>query len=233
MSEEEEFFAWLDGELHGEAADRVAARVAASPELSARAEQHRKLATGLRGAFDPVMEANIAPPIFQSADVIDFATRKSARETRKGWLTAPQWLAVAASLVVGVFAGQLLFPAGPSSPVAVQGGQLVAADELQRALDTQLASAPADEGARIGLTFRDAEGRICRSFTDAAVSGLACHDGGAWRIKGVFPAAEGQATDYRMAAGSDPRLASLIGETMAGEPFDSDQERAARESDWR
>ena len=79
MSEEEEFFAWLDGELHGEAADRVAARVAASPELSARAEQHRKLATGLRGAFDPVMEANIAPPIFQSADVIDFATRKYAR----------------------------------------------------------------------------------------------------------------------------------------------------------
>lgn len=75
MSEEEEFFAWLDGELDGEAANRVAARVAASPELTARAEQHRKLAAGLRTAFEPVLAEDVPPPTFQSADVIDFGAR--------------------------------------------------------------------------------------------------------------------------------------------------------------
>jgi hypothetical protein len=89
------------------------------------------------------------------------------------------------------------------------------------------------EGTRIVLTFRDPNGKICRSFSDAASSGLACQDGGNWQLRGLFPAAEGQAGDYRMAAGSDSRLASLIGETMAGEPFDATQERAARDAGWR
>ena len=66
MIEDEEFFAWLDGELDGEAADRVAAQVAANPELSARAEQHRRLAAGLRDAFEPVMEDAMAPAAVRS-----------------------------------------------------------------------------------------------------------------------------------------------------------------------
>lgn len=233
MNEEEEFFAWLDGELRGEAADRVAARVAASADLTARAEQHRKLEAGLREAFEPVMAADVAPPVFQSAEVIDFGAKVSERETRKSWFAAPQWVAIAASLVVGVFAGQLLVSDNIDSPVAVEGERLVVAAALQRALDTQLASAPPNSGARIGITFRDAQGRICRSFTGVAASGLACRDDGAWQVKGLFPTAEGQSSDFRMAAGSDPRLTSLIGEMMAGEPFDADQERAARDAGWR
>lgn len=233
MNEEEEFFAWLDGELEGERAERVAARVAASAELTARAEQHQRLAAGLRGAFDPIMDARAAPPSFQTAEVIDFGAGATGRERRRGWLAAPQWAAIAASLIVGVFAGQLLYLDDDASPIAIEGGRLVAASELERALELQLASAPSAEVARIGLTFRDAEGRICRSFTDAAASGLACREGGNWQLRGLFPSAEGQAGDYRMAAGNDPRLASLIGETMAGEPFDATQERAARDAGWR
>ena len=233
MNEEEEFFAWLDGELHGEAADRVEARVAASPELTARAEQHRQLAADLRGAFDPIMNTGAAPPSFQTAEVIDFGARATGRERRRGWLAAPQWAAIAASLIVGVFAGQLIYRDDNASPIATEGGRLVAASELEKALETKLASAPSAEGARIGLTFRDAGGRICRSFTDAAASGLACREGDNWQLKGLFPSGEGQAGDYRMAAGSDPRLAALIGETMAGEPFDATQERTARDAGWR
>ena len=44
MIDDGEFFAWLDGELDEEAASRVAAAVAASPELAKKAEQHRRLA---------------------------------------------------------------------------------------------------------------------------------------------------------------------------------------------
>lgn len=233
MNEDEEFFAWLDGELHGQAAERVSARVAASPELSARAVQHRKLAAGLQAAFDPVMNDAIAPPTFKSAEVIDFGARVSGRERRRGWLAAPQWAAIAASLVVGVLAGQFIDRDDDASPIAIEGGHLVAASELEKALETKLASAPDAGHARIGLTFRNAGGRICRSFIDAAASGLACREGDHWQLKGLFPSAEGQAGDYRMAAGNDPRLASLIGETMAGEPFDAAQEKSALDAGWR
>ena len=51
MTDEELFYAWLDGELDGEEAEQVAARVAADPALNAKAEQHRALAASLRGAF--------------------------------------------------------------------------------------------------------------------------------------------------------------------------------------
>lgn len=233
MNEEEEFFAWLDGELSGEEAERVAARVAASPELSARVEQHRKLAARLRVAFDPVMNEKVAPPSFQSAEVVDFDAKAMERGRRRASFAAPQWAAIAASLVVGVFAGQWLDSSNPDAPVRVESGRMIAASGLQQALDSQLASAPADEGVRVALTFRDGTGKICRSFTGEAATGLACRENGDWQVRGLFPTAEGQAGDFRMASGTDPRLASLIGETMAGEPFDATQERSARDAGWR
>ena len=232
MIDDERLFAWLDGELRGDEEAEVAAAVAASPELSARAEQHRQLGSGLRRAFDPVLNAGAAPPAFESAKVIEFGARATGRERRRSWPAATQWAAMAASLAVGVLAGaQLAGP--PVSPVAVDDGRLIAASGLDRTLDLQLASAPTAEGARIGLTFRDAAGRICRSFTDAEVSGLACREGQSWQMRGLFPAAEGQGGDYRMAAGEHPGLSALVDQTIRGEPFDAVQERAALERGWR
>jgi hypothetical protein len=86
---------------------------------------------------------------------------------------------------------------------------------------------------RIGLTFRDRMGEICRSFTGSAGSGLACRDGARWRLKGLFAAPEGQSSDYRMAGGMDPNLAALVDSAMAGEPFDGSAEKAARDRGWR
>ena len=232
--DDEQFFAWLDGELDAAAAERVAATVAASPELTARAEQHRQLKTGLRAAFEPVAAGAPAPPRFEPAEIIDFGARATARQRRRGWFSAPQWAAMAASLALGLIAGmQLNGGDGADSPVAVEGGQLVAAAGLREALDHRLASAPAGEGARIGLTFRNADGHICRSFTDAAASGLACREGDEWRIRGLFESGEGQGGDYRMAASGDPRLAALVDQAIAGEPFDAAQEQAAQERGWR
>lgn len=231
MIEDEEFFAWLDGELEEEAAARVAAQVAASPELMAKAAEHRRLAASLRGAFDPVLQ-NATPPRFEKAEVIDFGARSGERSRRRSWLAAPQLAAMAASLAFGLVIGTQ-FINRADSPVAVKGGRLVAAAALDQALDTQLASAPAVDGPRMGLTFRDATGRICRSFTDASASGLACREGDGWHIRGLYPATGGQAGNYRMAAGEDPRLAAQIDETIQGEPFNAEQENAALEAGWR
>lgn len=232
MNEDDAFFAWLDGELSGEAAERVAARVAASPELTARAEQHRKLRSGLRGAFDPIMVADAPVPRFDRAEIFDFGAR--ATERRRSWLAVPQWAAMAATLAVGVITGVLIADrGGTDSPVAVEGGRLIATASLDQALDTRLASAPISSGPRIGLTFRNASGQICRSFRAAPATGLACRDGEQWQIRGMFQSGEGQTADYRMAAGEDPRLAALIDEMISGEPFDADQEKAALEKGWR
>lgn len=232
MNDDEEFYAWLDGELDPERSAAVEAQVAASPQLAARAAEHRRLIATLRDGFAPVLEAGVPPPRFESADVIDFGARAAGRETRRPQFGVPQWAAMAATLALGVLVGNLASRGG-YSPVAVEEGRLVAATSLDQALDTQLASMPSESGARIGLTFRDSKGNVCRSFQDAAASGLACRDRGEWRIQGLFQGAEGQASDYRMAAGQDPRLGALIDQVMAGEPFDDAQERAARDRGWR
>lgn len=230
MTEDEKFFAWLDGELEPAEAATMEAKVAADPQLQRLAEQHRRLGAHLKSAFDPIaeapmpqrMEAVVRPP----AQVIDFAATKRARTPRE----LPQWAAIAATLVVGIFTGTMI-PRGGNAPVEVKGGVIYAAASLDRALETQLASAPAGE-VRIGMTFRDQAGDICRTFTEQAASGLACHHGARWKLKGLFPSPEGQGSDYRMAAGMDPSLAALVDSTIAGEPFSAQAEANALKHGW-
>ena len=115
---------------------------------------------------------------------------------------------MAATLAIGIFVGTRV-PQGTDAPVEAQGGKLYAAAAVNRALDSQLASAPAGD-VRIGITYRDQAGEICRTFTATAASGLACRNGGRWQMKGLFAAPEGQDSSYRMAAGMDPNLAALV-----------------------
>ena len=237
MVSDETFFAWLDGELEPAEAARVEAEIAADQRLSAKAEEHRRMQSSLRGAFDtliaaPVPESIVAavrnPP---TADVVDFTQAKKRREVRR-WPSVAQWGSMAATLALGIVVGTALPQARDVSPVEVQGGKIYAAASLGHALDTQLASAPEGD-VRIGMTFRDHGGAVCRSFTSASSSGLACRDNGGWQLRGLFASATGQSTDYRMAAGMDPALASLVDSTMAGDPFDAAQEQAAKKRRWQ
>src|SRR5438046_2112638 len=153
---DEKFFAWLDGELSGDEAAEMEARVAASPELLAMAEKHRAMQARLRASFDPIAEAPVPEQLRAAvrprAEVVDFGAAMRARETRR-WGSLPQWAAMAATLAVGILVGTAISPRS-SAPVEVQGGRMYAASALNTALDSQLASAPQGE-TRIGLTFRD------------------------------------------------------------------------------
>ena len=231
MTEDEEFFAWLDGELDAEQASRVEARVAASPELAARAAEHQRLTARLQRAFFPVLDAGIPSPTYSPGEVVDFGARAVERDVRRPQFGVPQWAAMAATLALGLLVGNLA-NRGAYSPVAIEDGHLVAAAALEQALDSQLASAPSASGTRIELTFRNTKGHVCRSFSDPSASGLACRENNEWRVQGLFQGAD-QSGDYRMAAGQDPRLAALIDQVIAGEPFDANQERAAKNSGWR
>ena len=232
MNDEDLFYAWLDGELKGEEADKVAARVAADPALQAKAEQHRRVEEQLRGGFDSVLNEQVPPPQFGSAEVVDFQAKRTEQQSRRASFGVPQWAAMAATLAIGIVAGQFVSNRS-GAPIESRDGMLVAAASLDRALDAQLASAEGNGRVRVGLTFRARDGGICRSFTDDGASGLACRDGPDWRVEGLFAAPEGQQGDYRMAAGEDPRLAALIDARSAGEPFDAAAEQAAKDKGWR
>lgn len=236
MIEEEKFFAWLDGELSADEAAAVEREVAADPRLSALAREHRTMQTQLLGAFNQVADGPVPERLGAAlgphqAEVVDLA---AARERRTGFNRRPlmRWTTMAATLAIGVFVGTLLH-VRDSTPIEIQNGRIYAASRLAHALDTQLASAPANDAVRVGLTFRDHSGAICRSFTDPQASGVACREGSGWQVRGVFAVPEGQSSDYRMAAGMDPNLAALVDSTMAGEPLDAGEEKAAREKGWR
>lgn len=231
MNDDEKFFAWLDGELEPADAAEMEAKVASNPELKRLADQHRALGSQLRRAFDPVAEAAVPErlnaALHPTGQVIDLAAAKRARSMP----AVAQWTAMAATLAIGIFIGTRV-PQDSSAPVQAEAGKLYAAASLNKALDTQLASAPSGD-VRIGITYRDGAGEICRTFVSPAGSGLACRNSGRWQMKGLLAAPEGQGSDYRMAAGMDPNLASLVDSTIAGAAFDEAQEKAARQNGWR
>src|SRR5687767_5486880 len=110
--DDEQFFAWLDGELSGEQADRVAAAVADDPELARRADQHRAFETRFRGAFDSVAAAPVPERLAQaikpsSARIVQFSAPRRAANDGGGWAW-PQWAAIAATLVLGIGLGTTL-----------------------------------------------------------------------------------------------------------------------------
>jgi hypothetical protein len=231
MNDNDKFFAWLDGELGPAEAAEMELRVASDPQLQRLADQHRALGSQLRSAFDPVAEApvpeRLQAALRPSAQVIDFGAARRARSMP----ALAQWTATAATLAIGIFVGTRV-PQQNAAPVQVEAGKLYAAASLNQALDTELASAPVGD-VRIGLTYRDPAGEICRTFTAPAGSGLACRSGSRWQMKGLFAAPEGQSSDYRMAAGMDPNLAALVDSTMAGAPLDAAQEQAAKAKGWK
>jgi hypothetical protein len=236
MVSDEQLFAWLDGELGEDEARRVEAAVAADPRLSALADEHRAMQARLTTAFATIAEAPVPDRLLaaarpQPSNVVDLPTGRREPSVVRG--PAVQWAAMAATLALGIFVGTMV-PRQGGAPIEVAGSNIYAAAALDRALDTQLASAPSTAAdVRIGMTFRDQSGRVCRTFTEARQSGLACREGERWQMRGLFAAPEGQSSEFRMAAGMDPNLAALVDSTIHGDAFDAAQEKAAREKGWR
>jgi hypothetical protein len=224
--DDEKFFAWLDGELPADEAKAIASIVAENPELAAKAEAHRMLKAKLSSAFQPIANQ---PFELRGAKVVDLAQR---RVQKRGLPTMSKWGAIAATLLVGIVTGTMIKDR-EARHVAEREGVLVASGDLDTALDTQLASAPVSRGPRVGLTFRDQSGSVCRTFTDSSAQGIACRHESDWRLRTLVQGAEASSGDYRMAAGMDPALGATLSSIIAGEPYDAAQEKAAMNGDWR
>lgn len=223
--------AYADGELHTLIEDRFEEALALDEVLRGRVEREKMLRSRLGGHFDSVLGEPVPEPLRAmletkpTAPVVSIEdARQRRRLPRQAWVPA----AIAASLAVGLFGGQLIDGQGGVSSMPVAGGGLA------KALDTQLASAPATSGdTRIGTTFRDGEGRVCRTFDGADVAGFACRDGGAWRIEMMAPGSGGQGPGYQQATSGPMLVLQAAQERMAGDPIGEDEERRLRDTGWR
>ena len=224
--------AYADGALEGEAQAAVERALGQDAGLRERFAAHRRLRAALSAHYAPVAEEpvpeRLRAMLEPRAEVADIGAAREKRAQRRALFRWPHYGAVAASLAIGLLAGQLAFTGG--GPVSMDRGAMVARADLARALDTQLASAPGGGETRIGLTFADREGRICRSFDRADLSGIACREEGAWRMA-VTAAPSGMAGEYRQAGA--PAVLAQAQEMMAGQPFDAAAEKAARDAGWR
>jgi len=220
--------AYIDGELDDLTARRIEREAEGDPVLAAEIARHRALKARLAAHYAPV--AAEAVPDRLRALLIDAPIDTSLAERReiKRLRFAPaHWGAIAASLVFGLTIG--LRPWVPAADVTERGGVLVASGGLADALETQLAATqPAGAAVRIGLSFRDGQGRICRSFEGRDLSGIGCRAGNDWALERTMGGRAAGA--YRQAASG--ALAADAAAMMAGAPLDAAAERAARDRGW-
>jgi len=235
--------AYVDGQLDSAQVARIEAAMAADPALAARVARERALLAALRGHFDPVLDEPVperladllrAPAATDAAPAkaVPPPARRTARERRPRWVV-PAALAASVALVAALF-----WHAPPHSLVRTQGGQSFAAGALRRALDTQLASAPAAAAeTSVGLTFRDGDGAICRTFVhraEPAMAGLACRRGDGWSLPVLVAPASERAGAIRPAANAlPPAVQAAVDARIRGDAFDAAEERAARDAGWR
>jgi anti-sigma factor RsiW len=246
---EEILQAYVDRELGATEVAQIDAALAHDELLARRVQQLRAIRAQLKSLFDPVLDEPVpeqlsallrpAPPAV-SVSTVPPTTQTGHRGFGAGRRrTSRRWLvpgaAVAASLAV--LAVAFWWPAG-SSLVRMQDGQQFAAGALSRTLDQGLASAPDRSAAvTIGLTFRSADGHICRTFArraSPAMAGLACHEAAGWSLPVLSTEAESKGGELRQAASDlPPAVQAAVDSRIRGDAFDAQQERAARDGGWR
>ena len=240
-----DIMAYVDGETDAGQSRRIAAAALADPGLARTIAAERALRETLKAHFAPVTEEpvpaqwieQIRAASSQGADVVDLASareRKARGAASQG--AAPWWrnpwagVAIAASLVLGLFAGTQW---RASAPIEAHGGALVASGDLARSLDSRLASAGDAAPFRMVGTFRGSGGKVCRAFSGRDASGIACREGSGWQLRHVLPGTTPSETEYRQAGSHDAELIALAQGMATSEVFDARQERDAMAQGWR
>jgi hypothetical protein len=237
---EEMLMAYADGELDLVARAEIEAAMAKDPTVALTVERHRMLGGKLRTAYDGVLEepvpaelaALVADP--EDAGVVELAAARGARRIAVGRWQLPAWTAMAASVLLGLLVGLLLFR-GSSAPYEETGRGLLARGELAEGLLTELASAPGRSNVHIGVSFRNRDGDFCRSFAyehEAPLAGLACRHGEDWKIR-VLAEAPSSSGELRTAGSMPMAVLQAVDASIVGEPLDAVAEEKAREAGWR
>ncbi len=232
--------AFVDGELSSAERETVEAAMAADPTLRARAEALRMARAAARDAFpiapdprDAALAALIAGPAMQ--------TSVSLAERLRGWISgvsmpqAAAWGGLAAACFVAGMAVGVFGPAD-SGGFALDRQGAIADAGLVKVLDQRAAAdGPDSEGRAVGLTFRAADGRWCRSFQSAAdgVAGLACRQDNRWRAEAVVPFAASTSEIRTASSATPPAVLAAVDALIGGETLDAADEKDAIRNRWR
>lgn len=228
----------IDGELTAEESERIDRAAAVDPGLAARLEGMRRLRAAAREAF----------PIAVDARDQSLARMIAAAPVKRGPLTGVgQWLADAfaprpaalwgglatAAFVAGLMLGPLL---DNRNGIKISADGVLVDAALVKVMDTRLAADGPDGGGRsVGLSFRNSEGRWCRTFQaeDARLAGLACRERNDWAVRVL--AQMGPAGGDIRAAGADlpDAVLSAIDAMIEGQTLDASAEARARNAGWR
>ncbi|HEX5378668.1 MAG TPA: hypothetical protein VFW47_08835 [Phenylobacterium sp.] len=225
--------AYLDGRLDARARAEVEAALASDPLLAARLARHRARHVH---AYDPAAEDDVHERLHASAgasgrdNVVRLADRRAPPHPHRPRMNLkwPAWGGIAATFVGGLALG---FGAARETggPLAVRGdGALTAHGDLVRVLNENRSGQPGP--IRIGLSFRTADHRYCRTFQMDArrLAGVACREGAGW-------VARMTATSPPLAKGEAAPLSVLgaVDGMMAGETLDQPAEALARARGWK
>lgn len=234
---EEDVIAFVDGHLNSAARAAFEARLKIEPNLAARVASHRWMTRQVVAAYGPppderVDDAMIARLGLADDNVTMLADhRRRRKQQRMTW--AVRISAIAASLVLGIFAGQRL-PAPQGLLNTDDQGQIIAGRELADGLSNQLAGASGP--VRIGISFRT-DGGICRTFSTAhGVSGLGCRVGESWVVPMVATAGSPNkpTTEYQLAGGNvAPSVMAEVDHRIVGRPLSVAEERTLKADGWR
>ncbi len=232
----------VDGELSPESGAAIDAAAAADPVLAGRLGALRALRTLVREAVpiapdprDQALARMIAaggpaarPPVLERLRVGLGAVFQPRH--------APIWAGLAAAcFVLGLSIGWLGGGQADSGFVVDRDGAIADAG-LVRVLDTRLTADGADaQGRAVGLTFRGADGRWCRTFQsgDAGVAGLACRSDDGWTLQALAPF-QPAAGDLRTAAADIPApVLAAVDAAITGDTLNAAAEARARDAGWR
>lgn len=230
----------VDGELTPEAGAVIDAAAAADPVLAARLQALRALRSLVRDASplapdprDQALARLIAAAPRPSPLVPRLIDRlQAAFQPRHAPLRAGL---AAASFVAGLSIGWLGNDGASTPGFTVSPDGVIADAGLIAVLDTRLTADGADaEGRAVGLTFRDADQRWCRTFEagQAGVAGLACRQDQGWTLAALAPF-QPAATELRTASADIPApVLAAVDASIAGDTLDAAAETRARDAGW-
>jgi hypothetical protein len=244
---DETLMAYADGEADAATRAIIEAAMRDDPEIRRRIEEHRALREAMQGAFSEILDEPVPQRLIDAArgdgarpvgHVVDLARARRAAGYAPGRLRSWRPAAMAASILMGVALGYLVWHSSNTWVKTNSSGELVAGAGLAEALSNQLSEDRSPGLVAItGLSFRAKTGDFCRTFslTGAhASSGLACREGDGWKIKVLAQTASApNSSNFRPAAsGVAQAVRAAVEESIDGEPLDQAGEIAARKKDW-
>ncbi len=237
---EMEIAAYVDGELVGEDAARVARVIETDPEAARIALKLMEMNDLLREAFAGPAEEE-APAPLRAAVLAE--PGKVATLKRKPFRASPavfSALAATVALTVGLGLGGALFGTGAPEGARLALGAGPAPAEAAAAFETA-ASGTEVAGLRPLVSFETAAGP-CREFEAlgeggaVAAMGLACREDGAWsvRVLAAAPEAETASGGFAPASGAAADAVGALLDALGAGPALSPAEEAARiDAGWR